>query len=664
MTIEQKVNIHNRFDIHIDNIETGEHTEFNGVAFNIVLDQMFSRLCAASLGHMYSIRFGSGSGVLLPTRTTLFNDLGGKSAVDDTVVYAYPTSSRKRKIVLNPEEYVGATITEVGLCYSGSVGGQVTHAMLKDAEGNPISITKTSTDVVTIYATLYATIVETPGITFIGEPQNNELIKYLLDVSTSLTSTLELRESVFGAVNLGTANGGFVSDIPNKKRKTNVARFGITVGNGHAGSIGTAWFRIPIENIPGFSGVSYSNVPLATGDGVKKRFTLPSLNVDIDSVVIKVNSVVETPSKRKVKGFNFRYENTLPQDYTTGCAISNNGIAAIATMYGAPSSSLLKKKVDGSFKKLYNMSLPASGYNLEISDDGKVLVASEGNSPYINVYEIGDTGYTKLANPVSLLGSYGNFCDVSGDGKVCAVSGSSASRVAVYDIVDHVLVRRAQPPSMRAGNPINVRLSYDGNIMSLLYDSKIVDIYEWNGTAWTLIRTFTSTLPSVFTLAVNDDATILTIAGNSSPFIQIVEWVTSEWINRSVQTGLAAIKTYINNLNMTNDGKYIVWAQTAAPNFYMLERVGDEYLIISSNRETVSSTYGINISSDGNNVIMCFDRYSGGVVNTDPNAIEIDFPSPVSVGAAITADYTVNGVHKTDQYVIDASFAVAFAEGV
>ena len=38
MNVEQKVNIHNRFDVHIDNIETGEHREL--VGYNIILDGM------------------------------------------------------------------------------------------------------------------------------------------------------------------------------------------------------------------------------------------------------------------------------------------------------------------------------------------------------------------------------------------------------------------------------------------------------------------------------------------------------------------------------------------------------------------------------------------------------------------------------------------------
>jgi phosphosulfolactate phosphohydrolase-like enzyme len=43
---------------------------------------------------------------------------------------------------------------------------------------------------------------------------------------------------------------------------------------------------------------------------------------------------------------------------------------------------------------------------------------------------------------------------------------------------------------------------------------------------------------------------------------------------------------------------------------------------------------------------------------------QITFNTPPALDDVITADYIVDGVHKTDQYVIDASFAIQFGEGV
>ena len=54
---------------------------------------------------------------------------------------------------LNAADYVGQTITEVGIGYTDT--NLATHALLQDMNGNPISITKTDTDVIKIYATVF-----------------------------------------------------------------------------------------------------------------------------------------------------------------------------------------------------------------------------------------------------------------------------------------------------------------------------------------------------------------------------------------------------------------------------------------------------------------------------------------------------------------------------
>ena len=156
MQVEQKVSIHNRFDVEING-------EWVGYGENIVLDQMWTRLCGG-LSYFVNIHFGTGAGTPIASRTTLFAHLGTKTAVNDEQVKALPVSRWKRKIVLNPEEYVGQTITEVGIAFGSTASNLVTHAMLKDAEGNPISITKSDTDVVTIYATVFVTLNVASGI--------------------------------------------------------------------------------------------------------------------------------------------------------------------------------------------------------------------------------------------------------------------------------------------------------------------------------------------------------------------------------------------------------------------------------------------------------------------------------------------------------------------
>lgn len=162
MRIETSIKFHNRFDIEVLDSKTGDVKQ-RGVAENIILDQMYDRLCSMpNTDNVYfvNIHFGTGSGIPTPERNSLFTHLGTKAAVTEETIRAMPTSKWTRKVTLMPEEYVGETLTEVGIAYSGTTTHLLTHALIKDAEGNPLSISKTDLDVVVIYATVFVSFAE------------------------------------------------------------------------------------------------------------------------------------------------------------------------------------------------------------------------------------------------------------------------------------------------------------------------------------------------------------------------------------------------------------------------------------------------------------------------------------------------------------------------
>jgi len=126
--------IHNRFDVFFKNIETGIEKQI-GYAENIVLDQIYTRLCGRT-PYFVNIHFGTGAGTPSAERTTLFTHLGTKTAINDAQSKALPISYWRQKIVLNPNEYVGSVLTEVGIAYGATNTNLVTHAMIKDMNGN------------------------------------------------------------------------------------------------------------------------------------------------------------------------------------------------------------------------------------------------------------------------------------------------------------------------------------------------------------------------------------------------------------------------------------------------------------------------------------------------------------------------------------------------
>ena len=167
--INLRANIHNRFDIEVLDAETGELKQ-KAQAFNLICDVFWTRLfrtyTTSGVTHwaperpFRSILFGSGTGTPAAADTTLFNQLGyryvggsnepaiARSANERTGIYTLQAVG-----TLEASDNVGDTITEVGIGYDTT--HCVTHAMLQDMNGNPISITKTATDVIKIYATFF-----------------------------------------------------------------------------------------------------------------------------------------------------------------------------------------------------------------------------------------------------------------------------------------------------------------------------------------------------------------------------------------------------------------------------------------------------------------------------------------------------------------------------
>ena len=181
MEIKLPIKIHNKFEIEVKDISTGDIVQ-RGYAENIVLDNFFN-----SVGFMNhvgtnhigsSLCFGSGTGILSVSRTTLFNYVGYKGRVlYELVANQAPLESYATcKSVFGALENVGLILTEVGLSI-GALPTIYTHALIKDSEGNLLSLgPKTDTQEITIYSTVYFQPNFEPGINILNVSASNGLI--------------------------------------------------------------------------------------------------------------------------------------------------------------------------------------------------------------------------------------------------------------------------------------------------------------------------------------------------------------------------------------------------------------------------------------------------------------------------------------------------------
>ena len=159
--LDFRASIHNRFDVEVIDAATGEIKQ-RARGYNIICSTLWQRLFAYNAQNHWTpqdyfnyVLYGGGSGTPAAADTELFELIGYKTAsgLITTANIAAGVVYCQTVVTLQAEDAVGETLTEVGIGYDQT--HIVTHAMLEDMNGNPISIDKTDTDVIKIFATVY-----------------------------------------------------------------------------------------------------------------------------------------------------------------------------------------------------------------------------------------------------------------------------------------------------------------------------------------------------------------------------------------------------------------------------------------------------------------------------------------------------------------------------
>lgn len=286
MKLEAGLNIHNKFKIVVKNAETGQ-VEMEGKAENIVLNRLYDRVCNFNT-YFSQIVFGIGSGTPTPERTTLFNRIGNKSAETESLILDYPTSIWTRKVVLGTEEFNGQTLTEVGISETST--NINTHAMITDAEGQPLNIEKNSLRIIEIYATVYISIYDVDSGLF----YYNDVLRTYLTGGSAPTNAMGISNlEVAGIATItGTRTVNTSARTVQVSGRFNVGHLNKDVKYLYWTGIGLAC-RVPRPGL--FEGEQITDELIGVGDGATKKFKLKrSPNTPIENLVIFVNGVSKT----------------------------------------------------------------------------------------------------------------------------------------------------------------------------------------------------------------------------------------------------------------------------------------------------------------------------------------------------------------------------------
>lgn len=155
--MKTKFKLHNEFDIVSTDINTNKSTTLK--AYNVITTTGLN-VARTGSGAFGYIALGSGSGTPSEADTKLFTYVTSKqfSVQSRTFDASTNTYTARFLITLNETEMNGNTFTELGLANTSYNSGICTHAMIVDEHGAPMSITKTDTMILKIYATVYLTV--------------------------------------------------------------------------------------------------------------------------------------------------------------------------------------------------------------------------------------------------------------------------------------------------------------------------------------------------------------------------------------------------------------------------------------------------------------------------------------------------------------------------
>ena len=337
MNIDANIKFKNNYRLqHIDTI-TGEilhDLEFH----NVVLDQIIdTAMAGVSSNDIFGIAIGNGSGIPSASDTQLFHEIKKFTAMGKCSKKNNNTLLFSISVTLPPMASEVYDISEVGVCFLKDK--LITHALILDSEGNPITVKKKDTDKIILNCELYVTF-ESEGIENFdieGFVRNSSFsgtlaIQYIFGAATSLEAQRASSAYYYQSKRQYYPNCPSTYKLPHfnwvkdKDAKTLTMNYGPSrllefsmptyIRGITFGKLGT--IKLPNEAI--FPRYKVSNITVGIGDGETTKFKCP-LNYFIqDSETIRVGN------DEKIRNTDYTIDNEANQDELIELSAGNEAI--------------------------------------------------------------------------------------------------------------------------------------------------------------------------------------------------------------------------------------------------------------------------------------------------------------------------------------------------
>ena len=357
MNIDANIKFKNNYRLqHIDTItgETLHDLEFHNVVLDQIIDAVMQVPPIFQKGY-FGIAIGSGSGTPSASDTQLFHQIKkfnatGKCSKKDNNTLLFSIS-----VTIPASASEVYDISEVGVCFqpvlnSTQYNTLVTHALILDSEGNPITVKKKDTDKIILNCEVYITF-ESEGIenfdidafVYNSSKAGTLVMQYIFGAATSVEA--QKVSAAYG--HYGYSDNPFYTDkncqstyllpspnwVKDKNAKTLTVNFGPSrlpefsmptyIKGITFGKLGT--IKLPNEAI--FPRYKISNITVGVGDGETTKFKCP-LNYFIqDSETIRVGN------NEKIRDTDYTIDNEANQDELIELSAGNEAIIS-GGLYG------------------------------------------------------------------------------------------------------------------------------------------------------------------------------------------------------------------------------------------------------------------------------------------------------------------------------------------
>ena len=351
MNIDSKIKFKNNYRLqHIDTItgETLHDLEFHNVVLDQIIDTVIQTPGNYPTSNFFNIAIGDGSGIPSASDTQLFHEIKRFSvSTKECSKKDNNTLSFSVSVTIPANASEVYDISEVGVCFYPDT--LVTHALILDSEGNPITVKKKDTDKIILNCELYITF-ESEGIEnfnvdgFIpGSLSLGTLgIQYLFGAATSLEAQRVSNFTEGGGSEMvyrscpSTYNLPSPSWVKDKDARTLTVNFGPSrlsefpmptyIRGITFGRLGT--IKLPNEAI--FPRYKVSNITVGIGDGETTKFKCP-LNY-----FIQESETIRVGADEKIRNTDYTIDNEANQDELIELSAGNEAIISGGSYNGDP----------------------------------------------------------------------------------------------------------------------------------------------------------------------------------------------------------------------------------------------------------------------------------------------------------------------------------------